>query len=126
IATLSASGLSAALEPSRAYQALADERSTLAAVLGSTADAVLMVNPDGIVLLANPAVRPMLGLMPETLLGRPLAEAVENEDLRRLFESPPARPVELALADGRTAQATGVPAVPRCAETAGAAPVPRD
>ena len=126
IATLIASGLSAALETSRAYQALADERSTLAAVLGSTADAVLMVNLDGIVLLANPAVRPMLGLVPETLLGRLLAEAVENEDLRRLFESPPARPVELALADGRTAQATVVPVVTPYGETVGAAAVLRD
>src|SRR5262245_21244902 len=85
IATLMASGLSAALETSRAYQALADERSTLAAVLGSTADAVLMVNPDGIVLLANPAVQPMLGLVPETLLGRPLGEAIDDAEIRRLF-----------------------------------------
>ena len=126
IAALIASGLSAALETSRAYQALADERSTLAAVLGSTADAVLMVNPDGIVLLANPAVRPMLGLVPETLLGRPLGEVVDNADVRRLFESPPARPVELALADGRTAQATVVPVVTPYGETVGAAAVLRD
>jgi GAF domain-containing protein len=39
IATLLAAGLSAALETSMAYQALADERSTLAAVLASTSDA---------------------------------------------------------------------------------------
>jgi two-component system phosphate regulon sensor histidine kinase PhoR len=126
IATLIASGLSAAFETSRAYQALADERSTLAAVLGSTADAVLMVNPDGIVLLANPAVRPMLGLVPEALLGRPLGEVVENADLRRLFESPPTRPVEVALADGRTAQATVVPVVTPYGEAVGAAAVLRD
>src|SRR5689334_2408950 len=78
VATLIASGLSAALETARAYQALADERSTLAAVLGSTADAVLMVNTEGIVLLANPAVRGMLGLVPETRLGRPLTGAVAD------------------------------------------------
>ena len=126
IATLIASGLSAALETSRAYQALADERSTLAAVLGSTADAVLMVNPDGIVLLANPAVRPMLGLVPETLLGRPLDEVVDNADLRRLFESPPALPVDLTLADGRTAQATVVSVVTPYGEAVGSAAVLRD
>ena len=40
VATLLAGGLSAALETSLAYQAAADERSTLAAVLASTADAV--------------------------------------------------------------------------------------
>ena len=126
IATLIASGLSAALETSRAYQALADERSTLAAVLGSTADAVLMVNPDGIVLLANPAVQPMLGLVPETLLGRPLSEVVDDAAIRELFESPHGRPVELALADGRTAQATVVPVVTPYGETVGAAAVLRD
>jgi len=126
IATLIASGLSAALETSRAYQALADERSTLAAVLGSTADAVLMVNPDGIVLLANPAVQPMLGLVPETLLGRPLPEVVDNAAIRGLFESAHGRPVELALADGRTAQATVVPVVTPYGETVGAAAVLRD
>jgi PAS domain S-box-containing protein len=131
IATLIASGLSAALETSRAYQALADERSTLAAVLGSTADAVLMVNPDGIVLLANPAVRSMLGLVPETLLGRPLNEVIENAEVRRLFESPepqlsPRPPVELALADGRTAQATVVSVVTPYGEAVGSAAVLRD
>jgi len=126
VAALIANGLSAALETSRAYQALADERSTLAAVLGSTADAVLMVNPDGIVLLANPAVQPMLGLVPETLLGRPLAEVVDRAEVRQLFESPSARPVELALADGRTAQATVVPVVTPYGETVGAAAVLRD
>jgi two-component system, OmpR family, phosphate regulon sensor histidine kinase PhoR len=125
IATLIASGLSAALETSRAYQALADERSTLAAVLGSTADAVLMVNPDGIVLLANPAVRSMLGLVPETLLGRPLAEVVDNVAVRRLFGAP-GPPVELPLADGRTAQATVVPVVTPYGESVGAAAVLRD
>jgi len=126
IASLIASGLSASLETSRAYQALADERSTLAAVLASTAEAVLMVNPDGIVLLANPAVRPMLGLIPETLLGRPVAEVIDNVDVRRLFESPPAQPVELVLADGRTAHATVVPVVTPYGESVGAAAVLRD
>jgi two-component system phosphate regulon sensor histidine kinase PhoR len=126
VATLMASGLSAALETSRAYQALADERSTLAAVLGSTADAVLMINPDGVVLLANPAVRGMLGLVPETLLGRPLDEAVAEPAVRKLFESPPGVPVELPLSEGRTAQATVVPVVTPYGETVGAAAVLRD
>lgn len=126
VATLIASGLSAALETSRAYQALADERSTLAAVLGSTADAVLMVNADGIVLLANPAVQPMLGLVPETLLGRPLREVVDNVEVRGLFETAHGRPVELALSDGRTAQATVVPVVTPYGEMVGAATILRD
>ena len=57
IAQLLASGLSAALETSLAYQAASDERSTLGAVLASTADAVIMQNPAGLILLANAAVQ---------------------------------------------------------------------
>lgn len=69
VAQLLAAGLSAALETSLAYQAAADERSTLGAVLASTADAVIMLNQAGLVLLANAAVRPMLALAPETITG---------------------------------------------------------
>ena len=87
VATLMAGGLSAALETSLAYQAAADERSTLAAVLASTSDAVIMVNPAGVVLLANGAVRPMLGLVPDAITGRPLLEAVDYVPLRQLFAS---------------------------------------
>ena len=126
IASLLAAGVSGALETCRAYQALADERSTLAAVLGSTADAVLMVNPDGIVLLANPAVRSMLGLVPETLLGHPIGDVVDNADVRGLFEARQQGPAELKLADGRTAQATVVPVITPYGEAVGAAAVLRD
>src|SRR5262245_50450397 len=85
IAQLLASGLSAALETSLAYQAASDERSTLGAVLASTADAVIMQNPAGLILLANAAVRSMLGLAPEALAGRPLLEMIEYAPLRDLF-----------------------------------------
>ena len=48
---------------SRLYQALADERSTLPAVLGSTADAVLVVNEEGVVHCSpTPPCARMLGL----------------------------------------------------------------
>ena len=59
MARLLAAGLSGALENARLYQSLADERSTLAAVLESTRDAIIMVNQQGVVLLANPAVTTM-------------------------------------------------------------------
>jgi PAS domain-containing protein len=90
-----------ALETCRAYQALADERGTLAAVLTSTADAVWSI-PDGVVLLANQAVRAMLGVAPERITGRPLADAIAHEPLRRLFESGRPGIAELPLPDGRT------------------------
>jgi len=126
VAALIAAGLGSALESSRAYQALADERSTLAAVLGSTSDAVIMLNDDGIVLLANPAVGAMLGLVPDAMVGRPLADVSGHEPLRRLFEASRQRTAEFPLPDGRTAQASLVSVVTPYGEPVGVAAILRD
>jgi PAS domain S-box-containing protein len=126
VASLMAGGLSAALETSLAYQAAADERSTLAAVLASTADAVIMMNPAGIVLLANGAVRPMLGLVPDAITGRPLLEAVDYVPLRQLFAVGRPGTSEVPLPDGRTAQASLVPVTTPFGEPVGMAAILRD
>ena len=126
IATLLAAGLSASLETSMAYQALADERSTLAAVLASTSDAVIMVNNSGTVLLANGAVRPMLGLASDQLTGRPLLEVVDYVPLRQLFAVGRPGTSELPLPDGRVAQASMVPVVTPFGEPVGTAAILRD
>ncbi len=126
VAAVIAAGLGSALESARAYQALADERSTLAAVLGSTSDAVVMLNDDGVVLLANPAVGPMLGLLPDAMVGRSLRDVPGHEPLRQLFELQGPRTAELALPDGRTAQASVVSVVTPYGEPVGVAAVLRD
>jgi len=126
IATLLAAGLSSALESSRAYQALADEQSTFRAVLGSTGDAVLVVNQEGLVILANPAVQPVLGLIPERITGRPLFEAVDYRPLLELFEKGQAGSVELALPGGRTAQVDLVPVTTGYGEPIGLTAIVRD
>jgi two-component system, OmpR family, phosphate regulon sensor histidine kinase PhoR len=126
VASLMAAGLSAALETSRAYQALADERSTLAAVVGSMQDAVIMANQDGIVLLANPAVRSMLKLEPEVITGLPLPDALTREPLRALLEAGRPGTGEVALPDGRTAQASVVPVSTPYGEMVGLAAILRD
>jgi PAS domain S-box-containing protein len=126
VGTLLAAGLSAGLETCRAYQALADERSTLAAVLTSTADAVVMVGGDGLVLLANPGARAMLGVAPEAVIGRPLAEAIAHPPLRRLLEAGRPGIVELRLPDGRTAQASLVAVTTEYGEPVGLAAILRD
>ena len=126
IAALIAAGLGSSLESSRVYQALADERSTLAAVLGSTSDAVVMVNEDGVVLLANPAVGPMLGLVPDAMVGRRLTDIPGHESLLGLFEQSRARTIELPLSDARTAQASLVSVVTPYGEPVGVAAVLRD
>ena len=126
IAGLMAAGLSSALETSRAYQALADERSTMAAVLGSTQDAVLAVNQEGMVVLANPAVRPMLGLDPESITGRRFLEVVGYPPLVDLFQNGRLGTTELPLPDGRIAQASLVAVETSFGEPVGLGAVLRD
>jgi len=126
IAQLLAAGLSAALETSSAYQAAADERSTLGAVLASTADAVIMLNQAGLVLLANAAVRPMLGLAPDAITGRPLLEVVDYAPLHDLFAAGRPGISELPLPDGRIAQASLVPVTTPFGEPVGVAAILRD
>ena len=126
VAALLAAGLSAALETSLAYQAASDERSTLAAMLASTADAVIMINQAGVVLLANAAVRPMLGLAPDAITGRPLLEAVDYVPVRQLFAGARPGTSELPLPDGRTAQASLVPVTTPFGEPVGLAAILRD
>jgi PAS domain S-box-containing protein len=126
IASIIAAGLGSALESSRVYQALADERSTLGAVLGSTSDAVIMLNDDGVVLLANPAVAAMLGLVPDAMVGRRLVDVPGHEILRPLFQERKPRTVDLPLHDGRTAQASLVSVVTPYGEPVGVAAILRD
>lgn len=127
IGKLMAAGLSAALENTRLYQNLADERSTLAAVLGSTQDAVLVVNGEGRVLLANPAVQTMLKLDPAAITGERLLDSVTDPRLRELFTDPQPDLVEIALPDdGGAAQASLAPVVSDYGESIGWAAVFRD
>jgi two-component system, OmpR family, phosphate regulon sensor histidine kinase PhoR len=127
IGKLLAAGLSAALETTRLYQMLSDERSTLAAVLGSSQDTVLVVNESGIVLLANPAVKQMFGLDPMAISGQKFVDVVDNEALRHLFNQPAAGLVEIGLPDGvSTAQASMVPVVSEYGEPIGWAAIIRD
>jgi len=126
VATLLAAGLSAALETSQAYQTLADERMTMLGVLGSTADAVIAMNLGGLVLLANGAVRQMLGLTPDVIEGRPLLEVVDYGPLRELFVKGKPGISELPLPDGRIAQASMVQVVTPFGEPVGLAVVLRD
>ncbi|MGH7345397.1 MAG: ATP-binding protein, partial [Candidatus Rokuibacteriota bacterium] len=126
VATLLAAGLSAALETSQAYQSLADERMTMLGVLGSTADAVIAMNQGGLVLLANQAVRQMLGLPPDAVEGRPLLEVVDYDPLRELFVKGKPGISEMPLPDGRIAQASLVQVVTPFGEPVGLAVVLRD
>jgi two-component system, OmpR family, phosphate regulon sensor histidine kinase PhoR len=126
LADLLSSGLSASLETTRLYQALLDERSTLAAVLSSSRDAVLVVNPQGTILLANPAVSDMLGLDAAAITGQSLYEAVDNPAVHHLFNRAEPGIVELQLVNGRTTQASLTPVTTAFGERVGWAATFRD
>jgi PAS domain S-box-containing protein len=126
VAGFLAAGVAATLGTSRAYQGLADERSTLGAVVGSMQDAVIMASAEGLVLMANPAVHAMLGLDPDAITGGPLSEGLPEGPLRELLERGGPAVAELALADGRTAQASVVPVSTPYGEAVGVAAILRD
>jgi two-component system phosphate regulon sensor histidine kinase PhoR len=85
-----------------------------------------MINQSGVVLLANAAVRPMLGLAPDALTGRPLLEVVDYVPIRQLFAVGRPGTSELVLPDGRTAQASLVPVTTPFGEPVGLAAILRD
>jgi two-component system phosphate regulon sensor histidine kinase PhoR len=126
VAGFLAAGIAAALGTSRAYQGLADEHSTLGAVVGSMQDAVVVVNTDGLVLMANPAVHAMLGLDSQAITGTLLAEGLPEGELRDLLAAGTPGVVELPLPDGRTAQASVVPVRTPYGEPVGVAAILRD
>jgi PAS domain S-box-containing protein len=125
IGRLLAAGMASSLESARYYQRLADERSTLAAVLTSTQDGVLLVNEEGLVLLANPAFEQMMGLPPGALAGQRLADKVDMPALLALF-GPERQMAEVRLPDGRTAQACTAQVVTEFGEFVGWTAVLRD
>ena len=85
-----------------------------------------MINQAGVVLLANAAVAPMLGLVPDAITGRPLLEVVDYVPLRQLFAAGQPGTSELTLPDGRTAQASLVPVTTPFGEPVGVAAILRD
>ncbi|MBK9052470.1 MAG: PAS domain S-box protein [Chloroflexi bacterium] len=126
IARLLAAGLSGSLENARLYQSLADERSTLAAVLESTQDAIIMVNQQGVVLLANPAVAKMVGLDATALTGRVWQDAAANTLVHDLFTGSQPALREIALDGNRVAQVAVLPVTTAYGEPVGWAAVFHD
>jgi signal transduction histidine kinase/putative methionine-R-sulfoxide reductase with GAF domain len=126
IASLLGAGLAGALDAAQSYQMMADERATLAAVVGCMQDAVLVVNPDGLVLLANPAVRGMLGVDPDIATGAMVGDVLPEAPLRVALETARPGTADVVLPDGRTAEASIVPVKTPYGESVGLAAILRD
>ena len=75
-----------AIENARLHAQTEAERGRLTAILTSTADAVIVTDAQGRLLLINPAAAHTFHLDPQKEIGRPFREALTHEGLRRLFE----------------------------------------
>ena len=76
-----ASLIAQVLENARLYREVADERSTLDAVLGGAADPILLIGPDERLLLANRAAHERLGLKKGASEWEPISELISHPDL---------------------------------------------
>ena len=84
VGVLLASGLSANFEMARLYQTLADERSMFASMLESTQDGFIVVDPNFVVQLTNPAFNNMLNIE-ERIEGESLSDVFFNHPFAQLF-----------------------------------------
>jgi adenylate cyclase len=108
LATTVASLIVQVIENARLYRVVADERSTLNAVLRGASDPILLIGPEQELILANRAAEERLGLRLAAANGRPL-RALEGASpairlLRNLLEleRPLNGPVEIDLPDDVT------------------------
>lgn len=108
LASILADQLAVAVAKARLFQRAEEERLRLSAVLQSTPDAVLVVDGQGRLSLANPAAEVVLRIPPQKAQGRPVAECVAAEPLLALLTRPgdDPRTAEVPVRGGRTYFAT--------------------
>jgi PAS domain S-box-containing protein len=88
----------------QARQSLRESESTTLALFQSAAQAIVIVNARGTIVMANPATQTVFGYSPEELIGKPI-EILVPESLRaghhahrdRYFSSPQKRPMGLGM-----------------------------
>lgn len=94
------------VENARLFQAAEGGRRRLAAILTSTADAILVTDRDDRILLVNPAAERAFGISAAIVAGQKVSQADIVPTLKMIFEKPvPESGVladELPLPDGRT------------------------
>lgn len=116
-----------AIQNARLYEWAENERRTMAAVLNSSADAVLVIDPEGQVLLANSAARQALGIENRPA---PLSEVLYHPDLLSLFQQATSEEgtvcQNVLLEDGRTFSVSIAPVGDREDRTIGRVAVMHD
>ncbi len=127
IGSLLAAGLAISLESARLYQSAAEESHLLAGVLSGSGDAVVVVGPTGIVLLANPALGKMLQIDTEAMVGRAYTEVITHARLQQLLAGANGDTVaEITLPEERVIQANLIEVPASSGEKGGRAAILRD
>ncbi len=72
-------------ENARLFEAAESERRRLAAILASTADAIIVTDSRNRIVLINPAAEQTYGIVGSNAVGVPLTEAIADEPLHDLF-----------------------------------------
>jgi PAS domain S-box-containing protein len=75
------------VENDRIKQAITNERNRLESILQSITGAVLVVDRNRNILLANPVTEIFLGVREEDILGKELNAAISQEEVRALFDT---------------------------------------
>ena len=100
--------LGVAVSNTRLFQRAEQERRRLTAVLETTPDAVILVDQQDRISLANPASKNVLTVESNLALGMPIEDAVSSQDLLTLFIEPGSeiRSSEIVLSNGQVLYAS--------------------
>jgi two-component system NtrC family sensor kinase len=115
-----------AIQNARLYEWAENERRTLAAVLDSSANAVIVTDPEGRLILSNPAAHYALGIEDRPA---PLRELLFHPDLLAFLQQPTTEATvgdHVPLSDGRTFSVSMAPVRDREGETIGRVAVLHD
>ncbi len=95
--------LGIAVSNTRLYHRVEQERSRLTAVLETTPDAVILIDQEDQISLANPAAEIVLNAKAHEVIGQSAQEAIKAEELRQLLveESPESQTIEIRLDNGQ-------------------------
>lgn len=104
-----------AIENAHTYARMDQERSKLETILTRVEDGVIVVDPEGCMVIVNHTVRSAFRLEVDNLAGRPVQEVFSHPDLLEIFRAKQTQPVryEISLEDGRVfnTQVTPIPEV---------------
>ena len=84
-----------AIRNSQLYQQVGDKEMQLASIVYSIENPVMVVDPDGLLVIANPAAEELFGFSADFQKGRPAGSLMSDKDLRALMHGELQGPVDV-------------------------------